>query len=154
MSRRVTKGRFRPRIGNEDPRSDAPPNRGGGFLGFFGIGLFEHPPPLLWAFALGGHFDGGYLAGFSLDQKPNADATGCRLGIDQSSHRHLLYDTDHLWGGGGGAVGEAIIAADAGLCQGGAAPSARVVTGVSLRKDVFSKVGKCMRRITRSFCRT
>lgn len=143
MSRRVTKGRFRPRIGNEDSRSDAPPNRGGGFLGFFGIGLFEHPPPLLWAFALGGHFDGGYLASFSLDQRPNADPTDCRLGVDQSSHRHLLYDSGYVWGSGGGAVGEAGIATDAGLFQGGATPTALMVTGVSLWEDTFSKVGKC-----------
>ena len=127
MSRRVTKGRFRPRIGNEDPRSDAPPNRGGGFLGFFGIGLFEHPPPLLWAFALGGHFDGGYLASFSLDQKQNAYATDSRFGIDQSSDRSFLHDTDHLWGSGGGPIGEAIIATDVGLFQGGPTSTSAVV---------------------------
>ena len=111
----MTKGRFQPRIGDEDSRSDASPNCGRCCTRFFGICLLKHSPSLLWAFALGGHFNGGYLAGFSLDQKPYALAPDSRLGVDQSSYRSFLHDTDHLWGGGGSTIGEAIIATDVGL---------------------------------------
>ena len=123
----MTKGRFQPRIGDEDSRSDASPNCGRCCTRFFGICLLKHSPSLLWAFALGGHFDGGYLAGFSLDQKQNAYATDSRFGVDQSSYRSFLHDTDHLWGGGGGPIGEAIIATDVGLFQGGPASTSLVV---------------------------
>ena len=115
LTRRVTKTGFQPRIGNEDSRSDAPPSCGGCGTRFFGIGLFKHSPSLLWAFTLGGHFNGGYLAGFLLDQKQNTYATDSRFGVDQSSYRSFLHDTDHLWGGGGGPIGEAIITTDVGL---------------------------------------
>jgi len=118
LTRRVTKTEFQPRIGNEDSRSDAPPNRSGCGTRFFGISLFKHSPSLLWAFALGGHFDGGYLAGFSLDQKPYALAPDTRFGVNQFSYRSFLHDTDYLWGSGGGPIGEAIIATDVGLFQG------------------------------------
>ena len=93
MTRGVTKGRFRPRIGNEDSRPDAPPNRRGRFLGIFGIGLLEYSAALFRTTALGGYFDRSHLAGFLLDQKPNADATDCCLGVDQSSDRGFLYDS-------------------------------------------------------------
>ena len=68
----MTKGRFRPRIGNEDSRPDAPPNRRGRFLGIFGIGLLKYSAALFRTTALGGYFDRSHLAGFLLDQKPNA----------------------------------------------------------------------------------
>jgi len=127
LTRRVTKTEFQPRIGNEDSRSDAPPNRSGCGTRFFGIGLLKHSPSLLWAFALGGHFDGGYLAGFSLDQKPYALTPDSRFGVDQSSYRRFLYDTDYLWGGGGSPIGEAIVATDVGLFQGGTTSTSAVV---------------------------
>ena len=127
LTRRVTKTGFQPRIGNEDSRSDAPPSCGGCGTRFFGIGLFKYSPSLFWAFALGGHFNSSYLAGFSLDQKPYALAPDPRFGVDQSSDRSFLHDTDYLWGSGGGPIGEAFIATDVGLFQGGPASSSLVV---------------------------